>query len=471
MAIGDDFEIQASGNIRHISGTSTYTVLELHRWLQDLADGSAFSGDDTMDVTYLNPSSRATDKIIYLLNGYNIGDTEAQYLYGGSITQLDGTEQYSGLQVLGSVYSATTLQIVQNNTLLTPYWGTGLNNSGQTLLRILVKTRTANADIDGKRVRVQARTWGDFYDFFNVTLGEGESVAAISTLNDAQNTDTTATVSAYAVTNTEGFQTIDLLDGSGDQPYYSQWNYGAEVSKLKATYQYAKYIQRTSSTETIHGIDGELFLGITHSYAYDTETGTAFVEDDIITWDDGTIEGTGLLLALDATNNVAYIQLLTGEAPVDGQTITNEATTGTHDLNSGSIQRPVSRVFLGSYTGTLIGAFGVGVLPANLTAFDEITDLNGNTHNPPISVNFALSGLKSDSEVRIYKTSDDSEIDGTESSSTSFTYNYQWTSDISIYLVIFHLNYKPIRLAGLTLGNENQTIPIQQIPDRVYNNP
>lgn len=37
MAIGDDFSVAVNGDIRHISGTSTYMVLELHRWLQDLA--------------------------------------------------------------------------------------------------------------------------------------------------------------------------------------------------------------------------------------------------------------------------------------------------------------------------------------------------------------------------------------------------------------------------------------------------
>jgi len=194
MAIGDDFEVQANGNIRHVSGTSTYTVLELHRWLQDLADNATASGDDLLDITYPNPSARATDKIIALLNGYNIGATEAQYLYGGSITQLDGTEQYSGLQVLGSVYSSTTLQIVQNNTLLTPYWGTGLNNSGQTLLRILVKTRTANADIDGKRIEplsnpvggklTASHTEGSPFDWTNIA-SRLTRLKATSTIPDA----------------------------------------------------------------------------------------------------------------------------------------------------------------------------------------------------------------------------------------------------------------------------------------------
>ena len=43
MAIGDDFSVNASGDIRHTSGSTTYTVLELHRWLQNLADDASAS--------------------------------------------------------------------------------------------------------------------------------------------------------------------------------------------------------------------------------------------------------------------------------------------------------------------------------------------------------------------------------------------------------------------------------------------
>jgi len=474
MAIGADFEIQADKDIRHVSGTDTYTVLELHRWLQDRADDATSTGDDNLDITDPDPSERATDNIISLINGFNIDDVAAQYFFGGSITQgPDGTNTvYSGLQVLGSVNSGTTeLQVAQNNTILTNYWGTGINGGGNVLLRILVKSEVAGVETDGKRIRVQAREWGDSFDSFDVILGEGESVAAINTVGDSQNDTAIGTVAVYNVTNTEGFQLIDLLDGSGDQPYYSQWNYNAEGDLLKATYEYAKYIQVRDSTTDIHGLNGELFRGVTHSYDYTSEAGTAFVEDDIITWDDSTTQGTALLLALDTTGTKSHIQLLTGEAPTDGQTITNEATTGTHDLNGAPTSWPVPKVFLGSYTGSLIGAHGTGIVPAQLTASDSVEDLEGDTNTPPITVNWKLTGLIADSEVRLYKTSDDTEVDGVESSGTSWTYNYQYSGDIGVYQVVFHLSYKPIRLTGQTLTSSDQTIPIQQIPDRVYDNP
>jgi hypothetical protein len=52
-------------------------------------------------------------------------------------------------------------------------------------------------------------------------------------------------------------------------------------------------------------------------------------------------------------------------------------------------------VFLGSYTGTLIGAFGVGVDADDLTANDTIQDLLGATQTPPNNVVFTVSGLVS----------------------------------------------------------------------------
>jgi len=96
MAIGTDFEIQSDKDIRYIgaahgaSGAGYYTVLELHRWLQDLADDASSSGDDYIDITTATPSDKAYDTIITLINSFNIDDTAAEHLYGGSIIQDGG---------------------------------------------------------------------------------------------------------------------------------------------------------------------------------------------------------------------------------------------------------------------------------------------------------------------------------------------------------------------------------------------
>jgi len=93
MAIAaGDVSVAVNGDIRWTGGaTPNYTVLELHRFLQDLAT----------------------------LNGtYNIDDTMAEHLYAGSITQAGGDTVYSGMRVLGAVNTAATqLMVIQDNDL------------------------------------------------------------------------------------------------------------------------------------------------------------------------------------------------------------------------------------------------------------------------------------------------------------------------------------------------------------------
>jgi len=406
-----DVSVAVNGDIRWTGGAgTTYTVLELHRFLQDLADNDASSGDDLVDITSSTPSERSTDNIITLLGTYNIDDTMSEHLYDGSIKQgTGGTEKiYSGLRVLGAVNDTdTTLQVVQNNALFqagTPFWGSqatgGLNGNATAgiLMRCLIKSRSDGADIDGKRIRVQARHWGDTYDFFNVTLGEGEAVAAIGTTPDAQNTTLQATVTAYThVTNTEGYQTIDLNNGNGAQPYYSQWTYGANTSgdELKGVWEFIKDLTGRGTVKTLHGINGELFLGITHEWDYTGEAGAGFQEDELLSWGSTTSSGTSLLLALDdngATGTV-WVQNLTGIVPVDTVTFSGVTTTTTATVNGAPTSRTVPKVFLGSYTGTLIGAFGIGIKNTDLTASDTIQDLLGVTQTPPNNVTFTVSSL------------------------------------------------------------------------------
>lgn len=90
----------------------------------------------------------------------------------------------------------------------------------------------------------------------------------------------------------------------------------------------------------------------------------------------------------------------------------------------------------------------------------------------PVTATLSLTGLKANSEVRVFRTSDDAELAGIENSGTSFTYNYEWTgTDTNAYIVIHHLDYLPIRYEGQILGQNGLTLPIQQQTDRQYLNP
>lgn len=507
MAIGDDFSVAVSGDIRHESGTTHYHGLVFYRWLQDLADDEQASGDDLIDITTFTPAARSTDNIFELLdhsaNGgptFNIDDDAAEYLYGASFKQKGGDELYSALKVLGAVNnSLTQLMVVQDNdfyqyttTPSAPFWGDqssdGYNGdpTGGVLMRVLIKSRAFGADIDQKIVRLQARHWGDSYDFFNVTLAEGEAVAALGTTPDAQNTTTQGTVTVYAdVLNsggtanapTGGYQTIDLNNGNGPQPYYSQWTFGVQPNGLKALWEYGKDLTGNGTTKTIDSLGGELFLGVTHDINYDNETGGPFTERETVVWgtqitydtlaggtftagdyvtigsngasgrimyDDGATDmtvalddttitlldgdlitvadgtgavtaninvsitdnsasgGSGLLLALNdggATGDI-WIQLLTGKAPVALLPLWGTTSSAYAEVVGAPIARTIPKTYLGSYTGTMIGAFGIGVDPDDLTSADSIKDLLDVTQTPPNNQTFTVYGVV-DSEDRV----------------------------------------------------------------------
>lgn len=332
MAIGDDFEIQNDGDIRHIANSNTYTVLELHRWLQGLADDAAAASDDFLDITKATPSERSTDNIITLNAPFNIDDTAAQYLYNGSITQASGDTIYAGLVVVGAIEASTQLQITQDNAVLTSYWSTGLNAdaAASILLRIMVKVRVNGADIDGKRFRVWARELSDKYAEFSVSAGLGNNTAAIFTSNDLNNQTASGTIAGWTITNTEGLRLIDVDNDTVNEEYYSEWDPGTQ--SINDLYEYTKYLQRRGTAETVYSMNGALFRGITHSFPYDGESGGPFTEDEVVVW------GTSF----------AY----------DGQTV--NLTLGEYvEFSSGAVGKLI-QITDGGATGSMVVAKEVG---------------------------------------------------------------------------------------------------------------
>ena len=89
----------------HDSSPTYATVIEFHRWLQDLADDAVASGDDELDITNTDPSRRSTDNIITLINGYTIDETAnnaVEHLYDGSIIMDGGDTIYDGIVNFGN---------------------------------------------------------------------------------------------------------------------------------------------------------------------------------------------------------------------------------------------------------------------------------------------------------------------------------------------------------------------------------
>lgn len=89
------------------------------------------------------------------------------------------------------------------------------------------------------------------------------------------------------------------------------------------------------------------------------------------------------------------------------------------------------------------------------------------TINNPIT--YELTDLISGSEVRIFRVSDNVELTGTESSTTTFAYNYNYAGDVDIFIIIQKTNYEWLRIND-TLGSTSVSQKIFQRLDRNYAN-
>ena len=412
MALLDgDWSVAANGDIRSVTNTTTHTVLELHRWLMDKLDNTTSAGDDILFVgNAIIPSTRKTDNIIVLNSPYNIDDTASYRFYDGSIEQLGGTEKYGGLEVVGSVASTTTLMIIQNGAVLANFWGDTTSalyadTTNNVLLRCIIKIRSADNDIDGRRLRVQARELGDSYAAFNVTLGDAISTAAIFTNND--DFDDASGASHVAVTHTDGYTTIDLDQDLTPEPYYIEWNRNTDTEQ--EMYQRAKYwTRRGETTETFAGIPGELFVGITHEWDFESESGIDFVTGEELQWGTGQTFGEATVLAVNyatGTTGTVWVQLLRGVAPTDGIAFTGQTGSATANVSTGTVvTRSSLSTVLGNYTGSTTGAFGVGFTTNSMADTAVSRDLLNVTHTPPTVVDVVVTDIVSGDIIFSAKT-------------------------------------------------------------------
>jgi len=273
MAIQDDFQISATGDIRRQAGASTtvYSVLALHAWLQDLADDPAATGNDLVDILAPNPSrldgprdAAVASRLNLLTSGsiiFNLDDTAAQFVNFGSIKQDSANVQYSGLKTIGGIVAASPVYVVQNGSKLTTFWSNGH-------IQILVKVRTGGTLIDSGNVTAFSRKWGQSYSHFDVNLAAGgESNAALSTSLDSSIVLSEASAAALSskVTVTFGDTNQDLANGNGSKLYKGTIALTSSCT-LQEAYQYLQYLTRESSAATLNSIPGWRYRVLNAAY-------------------------------------------------------------------------------------------------------------------------------------------------------------------------------------------------------------
>lgn len=419
------WEIQTDKDIRYIgpahtaAGANWVTVLELHRWLQDLADDASSTGDDYMDITRDTPSDKSYDTIITLSNGYNIDDATAEFIYGGSIIQTNGDVIYDGVQILAT--AGCHVEIVQNGAVIgSDFWNSVPNGSSTEGInpdptngishRFMVKVRTGAADVDGRRLLFQTREWGKTFSEFKVNgTGRGINVVPLTYSDDLNNATASGTVAGWAtIANlTAGYNGIDVNADASDEYYYSEWN--RATYSINQFYERMKYLTRRGTAETLYGLNGELFRGITHEITVDTPTGS-FSAYEAVSWSGGT----GQMLAINSAGapTKMWIQLLTGVAPTDNQVITGGTSSATCQVNVTIAERTLSFPFCGVSTGTaLIGAYGFGVEATDLSASDKVFDLTNTLRQAPNYATFTVGGLVSGEDYVLVAPNDGGAID------------------------------------------------------------
>lgn len=276
MAIGDDFSINGSGDLRQVTafvpGThARYSTLDLHAFLQDLADNAAPAGDDLVSILGSNPSELAGKRnaarpmALTLLPTLNINDATSQWFKFGSVEQGAGDTLYTGLKVLGTNPASTPLYIVQSNAKISKYWA----DADISNFQILVKAKSGGALIDSGNIVVFSRKYGQTYSHFDANLAAGgEQVAAISTAVDgnialsagAAETAFGTIGLAYADTNQ------DLGNGNGSKLYKGTITLDGSTT-LATAYQALMWACSEASTATINSVPGWRYRKLNAAYA------------------------------------------------------------------------------------------------------------------------------------------------------------------------------------------------------------
>lgn len=357
MAIdASKFTIDASGNIRQVSafvpGTnSRFSTLELHAWLQDLADNPASSGDDLVSILGNNPSELAGKRnasrpmAVTLLPNINIDDATAQWFKFGSIEQQSGAVLYTGLKVLGTLVANSPIYITQSGSKLTKYW----QDADAANFQILVKAKAAGSLIDSGNVTVFSRKYGQTYSHFDVNLSAGgEQPAALGTSLDGNVTltDAQAEVVFNTITITVADTTQDLGGGQGSKLHKGTIALNGTTTLAQA-YQALQWATSEGSTATINGTPGWRYRSLMAGY---TENVSAPF---------GSFAGGKWF--------VAQGWWLSGVMPADSKNYQLKSHDGTDELPPTSVQVQVVGIVSGDYVLVARDNGSGGILAAEYT--------------------------------------------------------------------------------------------------------
>ena len=454
MAItATDFSIDTSGNLRSVAGTTIYSVLELHQWLQDLADNSAPTADDNVSILGANPSELAGKRnasrpmAITLLNGINIDDATSQRFYFGSVEQASGATLYTGVNTIGSGLTGRSHYVEQNGSKYnggTKWWSAGP-------VRALFKVKASSTLINSGILTVYSREWGYSFSHFDVDASPGsEQVAALSVAADTNITRLTGnyTAGTNTVTSTSPAFTATLTIGTvsrtlgGVTKNYKgiiSWTGAARLSEVWQALQWACH---ENANGTINGAPGWRYRKLDAAYT------------DVLAAPFGPLAGGKWLVAKGWWIDTASLNSL----DLQGYTLTADDGTTVNPPVSAAVS--VGAVVSGDYilvgkdngsggfnTTTGITATGTAaattVTLSGAPASDVPTGagfirINGNAHSYTGISGVTVSGLSPAVPVGGYSANSvwfpliDKQTSTTAESSGTFTYAADFTARVRV---------------------------------------
>ncbi len=154
-------------------------------------------------------------------------------------------------------------------------------------------------------------------------------------------------------------------------------------------------------------------------------------------------------------------------------TLTNtfpiETTAGTTISFTTGGEVTLSGIFAASTTVSATSALIVNVPAAqgaNFVAGANVTIVAS------VAASLVVTGLESGSVVKVYRTSDNALLAGTDLlPGTTFTYNYSWTTDVLVDVVVMSLDTQYRRIKNVVLSSTGTSFPVEQLPDNSFFDP
>jgi hypothetical protein len=119
---------------------------------------------------------------------------------------------------------------------------------------------------------------------------------------------------------------------------------------------------------------------------------------------------------------------------------------------------------------------GVWVHDRGGGTFNYFTSDDGTQFTIPATTTVTFTGIKDNTEVRVYLTGTTTEVAGTENATTGTTddRSFAWSADASTvvdYVLINVAGWQILRVNGYVVPSSNTSLPIQQVVERNYSNP